>query len=57
MKIVTATILPINYREIDLIKAELQVAGITESSLFPELGGLYRDGTAVNDAFLFATIK
>ena len=33
----------INYREIDLIKAELQVAGITESSLFPELGGLSRE--------------
>jgi hypothetical protein len=33
----------INYREIDWIKDELLVAGITESSLFPELSGLARE--------------
>jgi hypothetical protein len=30
----------VNYDEMELIKAELQMAGITESSLFPELSGL-----------------
>jgi FRG domain len=35
--------LTINYHEIDLIKDELLIAGITESSLFPELSGLARE--------------
>lgn len=33
----------IKYYNIDLIKAELVMAGITESTLFPELSGLARE--------------
>ena len=33
----------INFEEIDLIKAELQMTGITQSSLFPELSGLAQE--------------
>src|ERR1700722_3223712 len=33
----------VNYKDIDLVKAELQMAGITQSSLFPELSGLAQE--------------
>jgi len=33
----------IKYEQTDIIKAELQMAGVTQSSLFPELSGLAQE--------------